>query len=82
MSNKTTMNIKLILILTLMSSLYCQAATNDITDVILSDSKTANRKELESTATRLFKERKEQAEYLMSQFSDEKTSINAKGYII
>ena len=71
------MNKKLIPIIIIMSCLYSYAGTNDITDVILPDFTTANRKELESTASRLLKERKEQAEYLMSQFNNEKTSIDA-----
>jgi len=75
-------NMKLLLTFIMMSSLYCFAETNKIMNVTLPDFTTANHKELESITSRLLKERKEQAQYLISQFNNEKTSIDAKGYII
>ena len=66
----------------MMSCLYCYADTNDLMTITLPDFTTASSRELGRTSLTLLKNRKEQMEYMISQFNDEKTSIEAKGYII
>lgn len=73
---------KLILTISLLSALYCYAETNNVPVVVLPDFEVATRRELNRATSILLESRKKQMEYMISQFNDEKTSIDAKGYII
>jgi len=76
------MNTKLIPIIIMMSYLCCYATTNNVPAVTLPDFTTANHRQLDEACIILLKNRQKQMEYMISQFNDESTSIDAKGYII
>ena len=76
------MNIKILPIIIIMSYLCCYAGTNDLMTVTLPDFKNSTRRELSRATYLLIEERKKQVEYMISQFQDEQTSIDSKGYII
>jgi len=76
------MNTKLIPIIIMMSYLCCYATTNNVPALTLPDFITANHRELDEACIILLKNRQKQMEYMISQFNDEKTSIDAKGYIV